>query len=201
MTAAGGGSSDDASVGSGGSSNDLDATIFVDHMLEIPDGTFATGDATLDDDGGGEPPLDDAGAPPGDGGGTTKYTIYCGTRSCLGPTGHCCYDSDALAGICQGPTFKCPTADGLYTCDGPEDCMPKEVCCATVSTALQIAGSPNHEYSTRCATTCGTGLVLRDTAYAVVCKKPADCGTTLGVTCKAVVNMPKGVGVCTTLRL
>jgi hypothetical protein len=190
---AGSSSPDDASVGSGGS-NDM---VYADH-LEIPDGAFATGDATLDDDGG-EPPLEDAGSTSGDAGGARRYTVYCGARSCSGPTANCCYDSDTTTGTCTAATSKCPTTAGTFACDGPEDCDAREVCCATVSTLLQVITAPNHEYSTRCATTCGTGLILRDTAYAIVCKHPADCGTKLGATCKAVVNMPKGMGVCTGL--
>jgi hypothetical protein len=194
-TGGGGGSSvtDDASVGSGGGSSDIDATEFVDHN-EIPDGAFATSDATLDDDGG-EPPLEDSGAP-GDSG-TKHYTIYCGARSCSGPAANCCYDSDTTTGTCTAASIKCATTAGTYQCDGPEDCDTKEVCCATVSTLLKLITAPNHEYSTHCATTCGTGLILRDTAYAVVCKHPTDCGR--GTTCKAVVDMPKGMGVCSTL--
>jgi hypothetical protein len=192
---AGSNAQDDAAVGSGGSGQDLDATIFVDHVVDIPDGAFATGDATLDDDGGNEPPLEDAGSAPSDGGIIAKrYTIFCGARSCSGPVSSCCYDSDTGNGSCTLPETRC--TQGVYQCDGPEDCATREVCCATVSTLPILLGGPNHEYFTRCATTCGSGAILRDTAYAVVCKKAADCGLAVGVSCKAVVNMPHGLGIC-----
>jgi hypothetical protein len=201
---AGASASSDASAGSGGSSTDLDATVFVDGMLEIPDGSFATGDATLDDDAG-DPPLEDAGAPPSDGGVVAKtFGIYCYgpndrlRKACTGPVTDCCYDSDTSTGTCTSATLKCPTTAGMYRCDGPEDCSVGQVCCAAVSTLPLLKGSPNHEYSTNCTASCGKGFVAKDTAYAVVCKKAADC--TSVQTCRAVVNMP-GLGICSALVL
>lgn len=190
------GSSDDASVGSGGASTDLDATIFVDHLVDPPDGAFSTGDATLDDDGGNEPPVEDAGSVSSDGGVIAKrFLIYCGAKSCSGPVADCCYDSDTSTGTCS--TSRCATTTGTLQCDGPEDCDVGQVCCASVSTAIKTVGSPNHEYFTHCASSCGTGAVQINTAYAVVCKRVSDCGISrVGETCKAVVNMPKGLGIC-----
>jgi hypothetical protein len=190
-----------SSAGSGGSSDDLDASIFVDGMVEVPDGAILTGDSSLEDDSG-DPPLEDAGSVAGDGAVVKKYGIYCygpeaGIRkACTGPVTSCCYDSDNNTGTCSA--LKCPTTDGTYRCDGPEDCDVGQVCCGSISTVPLLRGAPHHEYSTYCTASCGTGLVLRDTAYVVVCKRSTDCK--LGQSCLPATNMPAGLGVCATLR-
>jgi hypothetical protein len=205
--AAGASESTDASVGSGGaagSAEDLDATFFSEATVEIPDGAMLVGDGSLNDDAG-DPPLDDAGSTLSDGAVVTKrYGIFCtgpdapARKACTGPIAVCCYDSDTGNGSCT--TGKCSTTAGTFTCDGPEDCDTGEQCCGSVSTALQIAGSPHHEYFTRCVTsgTCGKGLILRETAYVIVCKRAADC--TAAQTCVPATNMPSGVGICQAAR-
>jgi hypothetical protein len=170
-------------------------------MLAIPDGAFTTGDSSIDDDAGDPVVIDDDAGPvvSKDGGLTVAQNVLCGTvdgganKACRLP-GHCCYDSDTASGVCGSSVTKCAAAAGMLLCDGPADCGAGEVCCATVSTAIKLVTAPNHEYSTRCATSCGTGLVQKDTAYAIACTKSTDCGTLQ--TCRAVANMPKGIGIC-----
>jgi len=200
---AGSSASNDASVGSGGSGVDTDATFFADGMVEIPDGAIQVGDSSLNDEAG-DPPLEDAGDTLTDAGVVAKkYGILCSIpgaitrRACTGPATSCCYDSDAPTATCSS---RCAVGTGIFRCDGPEDCDVGEVCCGAVSTTLILKGSPNHEYSTSCTRSCGTGLVQANTAYVVICKKAADCG--LGRTCQGpATNMPDGLGICSSIRL
>ncbi|MCC6524061.1 MAG: hypothetical protein IT373_15480 [Polyangiaceae bacterium] len=124
-------------------------------------GAGGAGGATTSSGGGGA-------ANTGGGGAAAGETVACDALQCAVPGTECCqhYNQPAECIVPGGTcTYGVPLA-----CDGPEDCGPAEICCATVVTQ----GPANAYQFVSCAATC-TGNDHR-----VVCGASGVCPGNLG---------------------
>jgi hypothetical protein len=92
--------------------------------------------------------------------------IPCGSIDCLGNM-ICCYGSPTIALGCMSPSECMVRGGNPAACDGPEDCLTHEVCCAI---------APGGGFSLRCTTS-------------IDCKSAIACHT-IGSTCDCKAATP-----------
>jgi len=146
-TSAGSGGAGGSSSGTGGSSSGTGGSSSGTGGSSSGTGGSATGGASATGGTAGSSATGGAGGS----GAVPGATVVCGTTTCNLSNQMCCDYHNTDPGCFEKGTYCFPGVD--VTCDGPEDCVSGQVCCAKVLIHAQTA-----EYlSMTCQATCEAG--------------------------------------------